>query len=104
MYTCLRKKSFTSWLCDVPVGVNENSAFQYFAVLLYHFSGSETPWLINKFCLLRFSMSLTNGILIIKFDALTTRKIIFKQHIKYVSVKLLFFCCFLSSLSVDTIV
>ena len=89
MYTCLRKKSFTSWLCDVPVDVNENSVFQYFAVLLYHFSGSKTPWLINKF----FNF-LSNDILIIKFDALTTRKIIFKQHIKYVSVKLLFFCCF----------
>ena len=45
--------------CDVPVDVNENSVFQYFAVLLYHFSGSKTPykWLINQFCLLRFSIS-----------------------------------------------
>ena len=91
MYTCLRKKSFTPWLCDVPVDVNENSVFQYFAVLLYHFSGSKTPWLINKFCLLLFFNFLSNGILIIKFDALTTREIIFKQHIKYVSEKLLFF-------------
>ena len=52
-----KKKSFTSWLCDVPVDVNENSVVQYFAVLLYHFSGSKTPWLTNEFCLLRFSIS-----------------------------------------------
>ena len=68
--------------------------FQYFAVLLYHFSESETPWLINKFLFSAFFNFLSNGILIIKFDALTTRKIIFKQHIKYVSVKLLFFVVF----------
>ena len=43
----------------------------------------------NQF--IAFFNFLSNGILIIKFDALTTRKIIFKQHIKYVSVKLLFF-------------
>ena len=73
---------------------DENSVFQYFAVLLYHFSGSKTPWLINKFCLLRFLNFLSNGILIIKFDALTTRKIIFKQHIRYVSVKFVVFAFF----------
>ena len=28
------KFSFTSWLCDVPVDVNEKSVFQYFEVLL----------------------------------------------------------------------
>ena len=57
MYTCLREKKITSWLCDVPVNVNEKSFFQYFAILLYNFSGSKTPWLMNKFCLLRFSMT-----------------------------------------------
>ena len=72
MYTCLRKKSFTSWLCDVPVDVNENSVFQYFAVLLYHFSGSKTPWLIKKLFIAFFNF-LSNGILIIKFGALTTK-------------------------------
>ena len=53
------KISFTSWLCDVPVDVNENSVFQYFAFYYsYHFfSGRKRPWLLNKFCLLRFSIS-----------------------------------------------
>ena len=73
--------------------------FQYFAVLLYHFSGSETPWLINKFLFIAFFNFLLNGILIIKFDALTTRKIVFKLHIKYVSVKLLFFVVFFFKLT-----
>ena len=50
MDTCLRENYFKSWLCDVPVDVNEKSFFQYFAVLLYNFSGSKTPWLMNKFC------------------------------------------------------
>ena len=75
-----------SLLCDVPVDVNEKSVFQYFAVLLYHFSGSKTPWLMNKFCLLRFSISFPMVSFFIKFDAVTTRKISFKQHMKYVSV------------------
>ena len=42
---------------------------------------------MNKICLLRFFNSLSNGMLFIKFDALTARKIIFKQHMKYASVK-----------------
>ena len=45
---------------------------------------------MNKFCLLRFSISFP--IVSFKFDALTARKIIFKQHMKYVSVK--FVCVF----------
>ena len=57
VHMCEKKKSFTSWLCDVPVDDNEKAVFQYFAVLLYHFSGSKTPWLMNKLYLLRFSIS-----------------------------------------------
>ena len=51
------KFSFTSWLCDVPVDVNEKSVFiilQFYNN--YHFSGSKRPWLMHKFCLLRFSI------------------------------------------------
>ena len=54
--------------------------------IIINISGSKRPWLMSKLCLLRFSISFP-----IKFDALTARKIIFKQHMKYVSVKLLFF-------------
>ena len=64
------------------------SFFQYFAVLLYHFfSGSKRPWLTNKMCYCVFFNFLSNGILFIKFDALTAGKIIFKKHMKFVSVK-----------------
>ena len=41
---------------------------------------------MNNFCLLHFFNFLSNDILFIKFDTLTARKIIFKQHMKYVSV------------------
>ena len=41
---------------------------------------------MTKFCLIAFFNFLSNGILFIKFDALTARKIIFKQHMKYASV------------------
>ena len=43
---------------------------------------------MNKFCLLRFSISYPMVSFFIKDDALTAGKIIFKQHMKYVSVKI----------------
>ena len=47
---------------------------------------------MNKFYLLRFSISFPMvSILFIKFDALTARKITFKQHKEYVSVNFFFF-------------
>ena len=49
---------------------------------------------MNKFCLLRFFNFLSNGFLFIKFDALTARKIIFKQRMKYASVNVFFFFLF----------
>ena len=80
-----KKKSFRHGSATFPLP-STNSSFQYFAVLLYHFSGSKTPWLMNKFCLLRFSISFPMLSFFFKFDALTARKLIFKQHMKYVGV------------------
>ena len=45
---------------------------------------------MNKFCLLRFLISFPMVSFFIKFGALTARKIFFKRHMKYVSVKLFF--------------
>ena len=51
--------SFTPWLCDVPVDVNEKSVFSVFCsfTIIIIFSVSKRHWLMNKSCLLRFSIS-----------------------------------------------
>ena len=48
---------------------------------------------MDIFLFIAFFNFISNGNLFIKFDALTAMKIIFKQHMKYLSVK---FCFFLS--------
>ena len=84
MYTCLREQNFPlrHGYATFPLTSTKN---QFFSILQsyynYNFSGSKRPWLMNKFCLLRFSISYP-----MVFDALTARKIISKQHMKYVSV------------------
>ena len=73
-----------------------STKYQLFSILQLNciiFSTSKRPWLMNKFCLLRFVNFQSNDIRFIKFDALTARKIISKQHMKNVSVT--FFCSFL---------
>ena len=92
MYTCLRKKNLLRHgSATFPL---KSTKSQFFSILQFYyinFSGSKIPWLIFFLFIALFNF-LSNGILIIKFDALTSRKIIFKQHMKYVSVK--FFCFF----------
>ena len=80
------KFSFTLWLCDDPVF----SRMQFYDN--YHFF-RKLETLANELILfIAFFNFLSSGILFIKFDALTAREIIFKQHMKYVIVK--FFVCF----------
>ena len=89
MYICLRKQFFLlrHGYATFPLTSTKN---QFFSILQsyfnYNFSGSKRPWLLNKFCFIAFFNFLSNGILFIKFDALIARKIIFKQHMKYVGV------------------
>ena len=91
MNTCLGKQNFLlrhgSETFPLTSTKNQFSVFCSFTIIII-FSGSKRPWLINKFCLLRFSISFPMVSFFIKFDALTVWKIIFKQHMKYVSVNL----------------